>query len=257
MIYLTTIICILIYVSLCAFFFITQRSFIYFPRQQQNYNVDQIQVNTGQAVVELSVSSPKSTRAVLYFGGNAEDVSISLPEYSRRISDVAIYMVHYRGYGGSTGNPSEHGLRHDALAIYRHLKASHSDILVIGRSLGTSLAIGVAAQFEPKGLLLITPFDSIEAIARRVAPFLPIRLLLSDPYRSIDLVSDIQCPTLVLAASDDEIIPKENTLRLVKKFDPEIVMLQVIPETDHNSISNCTLYWSSVCHFIENSFNTP
>ena len=256
MIYLTTIICILIYVSLCAFFFITQRSFIYFPRQQQNYNVDQIQVNTGQAVVELSVSSPKSTRAVLYFGGNAEDVSISLPEYSRRISDVAIYMVHYRGYGGSTGNPSEHGLRHDALAIYRHLRASHSDILVIGRSLGTSLAIGVAAQFEPKGLLLITPFDSIEAIARRVAPFLPIRLLLSDPYHSINLVSDIQCPTLVLAASDDEIIPKENTLRLVKKFDPEIVTLQVIPETDHNSISNCTLYWSSVCHFIKNSFDT-
>jgi alpha-beta hydrolase superfamily lysophospholipase len=70
-------------------------------------------------------------------------------------------------------------------------------------------------------------------------------------------VSDIQCPTLVLAASDDEIIPKENTLRLVKKFDPEIVTLQVIPETDHNSISNCTPYWSSVCHFINNSFDTP
>ena len=86
---------------------------------------------------------------------------------------------------------------------------------------------------------------------------LPIRLLLSDPYRSIDLVSDIRCPTLVLAASDDEIIPKENTLRLMKKFHSETATLQVIRETDHNSISNCTLYWSSVCHFKENSFGTP
>ncbi|MBL6910743.1 MAG: alpha/beta hydrolase [Pirellulales bacterium] len=214
-------------------------------------------MNTDQSVVRLSVSNPKSTRAILYFGGNAEDVSLSLPEYARMISGVAIYMVHYRGYGGSTGSPSEASLRHDALAIYWHLKDKHSDILVMGRSLGTSLAIGVAAQFEPKGLLLITPFDSIQAIAQRVAPFLPIRLLLSDPYRSIDLVSDIQCPTLVLAASDDEIIPKENTLRLVKKFPPEIATLQVIPETDHNSISSSTLYWSSTCRFIENVFVTP
>ena len=97
-------------------------------------------------------------------------------------------MVHYRGYGGSTGNPSEKGLRHDALAIYRHLKKNHVDILVIGRSLGTSLAIDVAAEFEPKGVLLITPFDSIEAVAQRVVPFLPIRMLLRDPYLSIDLV---------------------------------------------------------------------
>ena len=246
-----------IYVGICAFFFFTQRSFIYFPRQQQNHTVDHIQVNTKQALIKLSVSNPKSTRAILYFGGNAEDVSLSLPEYSRRISDVAIYMVHYRGYGGSTGSPSENGLRHDALAIYRHLRDKHSEILVVGRSLGTSLAIGVAAQFEPKGVLLITPFDSIEAVAQRVVPFLPIRMLLSDPYLSIDLVSGIQCPTLILAASDDEIIPKENTLRLVKKFPPEIATLQVIPETDHNSISSSTLYWSSVCHFVKNVFDRP
>ena len=244
-----------IYVGICAFFFFTQRSFIYFPRQQQNHTVDHIQVNTEQALIELSVSNPKSTRAILYFGGNAEDVSLSLPEYSQRISDVAIYMVHYRGYGGSTGSPSENGLRHDALAIYRHLRDKHSEILVMGRSLGTSLAIGVAAQFEPKGVLLITPFDSIQAIAQRVVPFLPTRLLLSDPYLSIDLVSEIQCPTLILAASDDEIIPKENTWRLVKKFRPEIATLQIIPETDHNSISSSTLYWSSVCHFVESVFD--
>ena len=246
--------CAFIYLGLCGFFFVTQRSFIYFPCQKQNYTVDQIQVNTGQALVQLSASNLKSKRAILYFGGNAEDVSVSLPEYSRRIADVAIYMVHYRGYGHSTGNPSEKGLRHDALAIYRHLKKNHVDILVIGRSLGTSLAIDVAAEFEPKGLLLITPFDSVQAIAQRVVPFLPIRLLLRDSYLSIDLAPNVQCPTLILAASNDELIPKENTMRLIKKFPEEVATLQVIQETDHNSISNSTLYWSSVCHFINKSF---
>ena len=251
---LICVFCVSIYLVLCGFFFIKQRSFIYFPCQQQNHTVDQIQINTGQALVQLSTSNPKSTRAILYFGGNAEDVSASLPEYSQRIADVAIYAVHYRGYGNSTGNPSEKGLRHDALAIYRHLKKSHGDILVIGRSLGTSLAIDVAAEFKPKGLLLITPFDSIQAIAQLVMPFLPIRLLLRDPYLSIDLVPNVQCPTLILAASDDELIPKENTMRLIKKFPKEVVTLQVIQETDHNSISSSTLYWSSVCHFINKSF---
>ena len=244
--------CAFIYLGLCGFFFVTQRSFIYFPCQKQNYTVDQIQVNTGQALVQLSASNLKSKRAILYFGGNAEDVSVSLPEYSRRIADVAIYMVHYRGYGHSTGNPSEKGLRHDALAIYRHLKKPF-DILVIGRSLGTSLAIDVAAEFEPKGLLLITPFDSVQAIAQRVVPFLPIRLLLRDSYLSIDFAQRSMSNTDPVA-SNDELIPKENTMRLIKKFPEEVATLQVIQETDHNSISNSTLYWSSVCHFINKSF---
>ena len=73
--------CAFIYLGLCGFFFVTQRSFIYFPCQKQNYTVDQIQVNTGQALVQLSASNLKSKRAILYFGGNAEDVSVSLPEY--------------------------------------------------------------------------------------------------------------------------------------------------------------------------------
>jgi len=98
MLFIVLIICTSIYAGICAFFFFTKRSFIYFPRQRQNHTVNKIQVDTEQAIIELSVSNAKSTRAILYFGGNAEDVSLSLPEYSRRISNVAIYMVHYRGW---------------------------------------------------------------------------------------------------------------------------------------------------------------
>ena len=81
--------------------------------------------------------------------------------------------MHYRGYGGSSGKPTEHDLRQDALAVYNYVSTRHSEILLVGRSLGSSIAIGVAAQVNPTGLVLITPFDSIQNIAKQVVPFLP------------------------------------------------------------------------------------
>ena len=251
------VLCATAYIGLCLFFFFTQRSFIYFPRQRQNNRVEIIKIDTQQAVVELSASNLKNDRALLYFGGNAEDVSLSLPEYSLELSGVALYMMHYRGYGGSTGKPTEHDLRKDALVVYNRIRDRHPEILIIGRSLGSSIAIGVAAKVNPTGLVLITPFDSIQNIAQQIAPFLPIRLLIKDPYVSVQFASKIQCPTLVLAASSDEVVPATNTARLVKALAPGITTLQIIPETNHNSISGNTLYWSCMRRFAETIFHTP
>ena len=251
------VLCATAYIGLCLFFFFAQRSFIYFPRQRQNNGVEIIKIDTQQAIVELSAGNLKNNRAVLYFGGNAEDVSLSLTEYSLELSDVALYMMHYRGYGGSTGKPTEHDLRQDALAVYNRILDHHSEILIMGRSLGSSIAIGVAVQVNPTGLILITPFDSIQNIAQQIAPFLPIHLLIKDPYSSVQLAPKIQCQTLVLAASNDGVVPAENTKRLVKALSPRITTLQTIPETNHNSISVNTLYWSCIRRFAENVFHTP
>ncbi len=251
------VLCATAYIGLCLFFFFAQRSFIYFPRQRQNNRVEIIKMDTQKAVIELSAGNLKNNRAILYFGGNAEDVSLSLPEYSLGLSDIALYMMHYRGYGGSTGKPTEHSLRQDALAVYDRIRDRHSEILVIGRSLGSSIAIGVAAKVNPTGLVLITPFDSIQNIAQQIAPFLPIHLLIKDPYLSVRFAPKIQCPTLVLAASNDEVVPAKSTARLVKALPPEITTLQTIPETNHNSISANTLYWSYMRRFAETVFYTP
>ena len=245
------------YTGLCLFFFFTQRSFIYFPRQRQNKSTEILKVDTPQAVIECSVHNLQSEHAILYFGGNAEDVSSSLPEYSREFSDAALYMMHYRGYGGSSGKPTEHALREDALAVYKYIRARHSKILFVGRSLGSSIAIGVAAQVNPTGLVLITPFDSIQNIAKQVMPFLPLQLLIKDPYLSFQFAPKIKCPTLVLAASSDDVVPAKNTMRLLKAFSPGITTLQIIPGTNHNSISASTLYWSRMRQFVKTVFRTP
>ena len=255
---LTTIaLCATAYTGLCLFFFFTQRSFIYFPRQRQNNSAKILKIDTQKAVIELSVHNLKSNQGVLYFGGNAEDVSSSLPAYSLELSNVALYMMHYRGYGGSSGKPTEHDLRQDALAVYNYVSTRHSEILLVGRSLGSSIAIGVAAQVNPTGLVLITPFDSIQNIAKQVVPFLPIQLLIKDPYLSFQFAPKIKCPTLVLAASNDDVVPAKNTARLLKTFSPGITTLQTIPGTNHNSISTSTLYWSRMRQFVETVFRTP
>ena len=92
MLFTTIALCATAYTGLCLFFFFTQRSFIYFPRQRQNNSAEILKIDTQQAVIELSVHNLKSNQGVLYFGGNAEDVSSSLPAYSLELSDVALYI---------------------------------------------------------------------------------------------------------------------------------------------------------------------
>jgi pimeloyl-ACP methyl ester carboxylesterase len=107
----------------------------------------------------------------------------------------------------------------------------------VGRSLGSSLAIQLAAEEPVSRLVLITPFASIRAIAQRVAWFLPMGLLLRDPYDSCRYAPEVRCPTLVIAASHDEIVPLADTERLIAAFPPDVATLRIIDGTDHNSVS--------------------
>jgi pimeloyl-ACP methyl ester carboxylesterase len=119
-------------------------------------------------------------------------------------------------------------------------------VLVVGRSLGSSLAIQLAAEEPVTRLVLITPFESIRAIAQRVAPFLPMRLLLRDPYESWRYAPKVTCPTLVIAASHDEIVPLADTQRLVAAFPPDVATLRILDGTDHNSVSGEADFWEAL-----------
>ena len=117
------------------------------------------------------------------------------------------------------------------------LRDRHPDVILVGRSLGSSLAIQLAAEEPVSRLVLITPFASIRAIAQRVAWFLPMGLLLRDPYDSCRYAPGVRCPTLVIAASHDEIVPLADTRQLVAAFPPDVATLRVLDGTDHNSVS--------------------
>jgi len=226
-----------VYAGLCLVFAIFQRSFIYMPTPATPAHAKAFALEVPAATVRVSSRPHDGPKALLYFGGNAEDVAFTVPELAGLFPDRAIYALHYRGYSGSSGRPSEAALRGDARRLFDLVRDRHPDVILVGRSLGSSLAIQLAAEEPVSRLVLITPFASIRAIAQRVAWFLPMGLLLRDPYDSCRYAPEVRCPTLVIAASHDEIVPLSDTERLLAAFPPDVATLRIIDGTDHNSVS--------------------
>ena len=231
-----------LYVAACGAVLLLQRSMIYYPQPAAGRPAQRLQLAVDGAQVQVSVQPRAGGSAVLYFGGNAEDVSLSLPELAAAFPQHAIYALHYRGYGGSTGAPTERALHADALALFDHVHARHPEVLVVGRSLGSGLAVRLASQRPVSRLVLVTPFDSLPSLAAPLFPWLPVRWLLLDRYDSAQLAPRITTPTLVLAAERDEVVPRESTERLLRRFAPGIATLTVIPGSGHNTISASPAY---------------
>jgi len=241
---LATVAC--IYALLCLFFFVFQRSFIYMPTPATSTHLSAALLEVPDARLRLSTREFDGPKALIYFGGNAEDVASTLPEFAAAFPDRAIYALHYRGYSGSSGHPAEAAMRNDARALFTMVHGRHRDVMVIGRSLGSSLAIQLAAECPVSRLVLVAPCESILAIASRVAPFLPMRLLLRDPWQSWRYAPRVTCPTLILAASHDEIVPMSDTRKLFAAFQPGVATLRVIDGTDHNSVSDPEEFWEAL-----------
>lgn len=235
-----------VYAGLCLFFCLFQRSFIYMPMQATAEHAAAVAFEVPGATLRVSCRPLEGEKALIYFGGNAEDVAFTLPELAAAFPDRAIYCPHYRGYCGSTGRPAEAAMRRDARALFDMVESRHTDVMAVGRSLGSSLAIQLAAEAPVSRLVLIAPFESILTIARRTAPFLPMRLLLRDTWESWRYASGVTCPTLILAASHDEIVPMGDTRRLLGAFRPGVATLRVIDGTDHNSVSGPGEFWEAI-----------
>lgn len=235
-----------VYVGLGAVLFFMQRSMIYMPTPAAKHHEPALLLDVGDAKLRVSARSLAGSKAVLYFGGNAEDVAHTVPELAAAFADRAVYALHYRGYAGSTGHPSEAALRSDARALFSMVHERHDDIVVIGRSLGSGLAIQLAAEEPVTRLVLITPFRSILEIAARVVPFLPVSLLLRDPYESWRYAPHVPCPTTIIAASHDQLVPAVDTRRLFEEFPPGVARFVVMEGTDHNSVSFAPKFWESL-----------
>jgi pimeloyl-ACP methyl ester carboxylesterase len=235
-----------VYAGLCLVFVVFQRSFIYMPTAETPAHAAAVTLDVPGARLRVSTRPLDGPKALVYFGGNAEDVAYTLPELAAAFPDRAIYLLHYRGYSGSTGQPAEAALRSDARAVFRRAHDRHQDVMVIGRSLGSSLAIQLAAEQPVSRLVLIAPFESILTIAKRVAPFLPMGLLLRDKYESWRYAPRVACPTLILAASHDELVPMRDTQRLLNAFQPGVATMRVIDGADHNSVSDAAEFWEAL-----------
>jgi pimeloyl-ACP methyl ester carboxylesterase len=231
-----------VFVGACAALFAFQRSLIYYPQPRSNTQASTLTTLPGGVNVS---TVPRSTPdAVLYYGGNGEDVSEDAPDLTDTFPHSAIYLLHYPGYGGSSGRPTQQAIFAAALALYDRAHADHPNITIIGRSLGTGVATFVASQRPVVRLILVTPFDSLGDAAAAQYPFLPVRWLLLDKYESWRYAAEIIAPTLILVAADDEIIPRSSSDRLRTRFRSGLVSYVLIPDASHNTISQAPNYWA-------------
>ncbi|HXD41699.1 MAG TPA: hypothetical protein VN649_14120 [Ramlibacter sp.] len=236
-----------VYVAVCAGLFFFQRSLIYYPQPGGLAGADsRMKLAVDGAELQLSVRPHGGPNAVIYFGGNAEDVSAGLPEMSAAFPDSAIFLMHYRGYGGSSGAPSEQALQQDALVLFDEVHRDHPDVVVVGRSLGTGVAIRLATQRPVARLVLVTPYDSLQDLAAAQFPLFPVRWLLADKFESNRYAPLVSVPTTIVAAEHDEVIPRWSTDRLHVRFGEGVAKFIVLPGTGHNTVSAHPLYWEAL-----------
>jgi pimeloyl-ACP methyl ester carboxylesterase len=232
-----------VYLGLCAALFFLQRSLLYLPQPRlPGESSATLSLPVNGAELLISVRAHEGPSAIVYFGGNGERVTDNLPSFSAAFPGRALYLMNYRGYGGSFGQPGEAVLVQDALALFDHVSAKHSDVIVMGRSLGSGVAIQLASQRPAVGLVLITPYASITELAVRQFPMFPVRWLIRDRYDSRRHAPLIKAPTLLLVAGQDQIVPRASTDALYAQFPPGVATLRVIPAVDHNSISATRMY---------------
>lgn len=231
------------YAAACLALFLLQRSLIYFPPAEAAVQAPKVSTLAvpGGAVLKISERPRAGGKAIIYLGGNGEDVTMSLPMLDAAFPDHALYLLHYRGYTGSTGKPTEEALVADSLLLFDRVAAAHAEVALIGRSLGAGIAL-VASQRPVHKLVLITPFDSLAALAARQFPYFPVRWLLRDRYDCVRYAPLVRAPTLVLAAGQDDIVPAHSTARLVARFAKGVATQAVIAGAGHNSISGSAAY---------------
>jgi len=190
--------------------------------------------------------------AVIYFGGNAEEVSWTISD-QRWPRDWTIVGINYRGYGTSEGKPGEPELTADALAIYDAV-AKRDDvdlhrIVVFGRSLGTAIAAHLAARRPVAGAILVSPYDSMTAIGQLHYPWLPVSLLLRHRFDAIPDAKRNTMPMLAIVGESDSIIPVERSRALFDAWTGPKTW-HVVPGAGHNDLGRDDAFWRAVAGFL-------
>ena len=241
-----------VFIALCAVLYLLQDHLI-FLRQPLADSVRNA-TRALPATTEIEVTAGDGTRLhgwlrhrveaapphglLIYFGGNAEEVSGHIHD-AEAFAPWSVAAFNYRGYGLSEGRPSETALVADALVIHDRL-AQREDIdprriVVLGRSLGSGVAVQLAAVRPVRAVVLVSPYDSLRSLARKQYPFIPVSLLLKHPFDSLARAPGIETPLLVVAGERDRLVPPALSRRLHDAWaGPKRWAL--IADADHNDI---------------------
>ncbi len=260
-----------IYLLICGLLYLYQDKFIFFPPAPEAETYSLVKQNEITFTAPVSSQGEKSEsrkihgwkisirpdagRTILYFGGNAEDVVYFNQEALNLQARQAIAFNH-PGYGRSEGRPSQQSFYQNALDVYdfalKEYQLKPKEIIIMGRSLGSSAAAYLAANRENAGLVLVTPFDSIESIAAQRFKYFPIKLILKHPFHTIKSIKQVKSTILILAAENDEMIGRIHLENLIMAMGRETEVVRY-PEVVHNTVQTHPEYYNKLNRFIGES----
>src|SRR5262245_35004834 len=213
------ILAILAYGGVLALMYIFQRSLMYFPDRSRTPpaaaglpHAEEVTLKSadGERLIAWYVPPQSDKPLVIYFHGNGGALNLRADRFRWLTGDgFGLLGLSYRGYGGSTGTPTETGMLLDATAAYDFAVARYpaARIVLWGESLGTGVAVALAAERQVGGLILDAPFTSAADIGAAAYPFLPVRWFIRDSFRSDQRIGRVKAPLLVLHGEQDRVIP--------------------------------------------------
>jgi len=216
------------YLILAALLYVFQGGLIYYPERQlvatpNQFGLDYepvfFEADDGVRLSGWYLEANPARSVLLFFHGNAGNIShriVSLQLFNRL--GLSTFIIDYRGYGESEGKPSEAGTYLDAEAAWRYLveqrKVDPSQIVIFGRSLGAAVASYVASKHTPRALIIESAFTSVADLAGRYYPFMPVQWITRFEYNTLDYVSAMKCPLLVVHSRQDDIVPFSHGRRI-------------------------------------------
>ena len=235
-----------IYLLLCLLIFLFQSRMIYFPSHFLAYNPANINLkyedfrlnSNGKFIHGWYIENGKGRPTLLFCHGNAGNIGDRLE--SIRIFEslgLNVLIFDYQGYGKSEGSPGEGASYSDALTAYRYLvddkKIDPARIIIFGRSLGASIAAWLAKTEKSAGLILESPFASVEQLGSEIYPYFPIKWLSRYDYSTLDYVRQAKCPKLIIHSQADDVIPFHHGKSVYNAALPPKQFLEITG--DHNN----------------------
>lgn len=216
----------LAYGGLLVLMYVYQRTLMYFPDATRTPpalaglpQAEEVTLTSsdGDKLIAWHVAPHGEKPVVVYFQGNAGALNLRVHRFAWIIADGnGLVALSYRGYGGSSGSPSEDGLIRDARAAYDFAAARYPPkrIVLWGESLGTGVAVALASEREVGGLILDAPFTSATDVGAAAYPFAPVRWMMKDTFRSDRRIAQVSAPILVLHGERDRVVPIRFGARL-------------------------------------------
>ncbi|MEO8321634.1 MAG: alpha/beta hydrolase [Bradyrhizobium sp.] len=194
----------------------------------------------GEKVIVWHVTAKPGHPVILYFHGNGDFLAGFFGRFRDLIADgTGVVALSYRGYAGSSGHPSERGLRQDAAVAYAFTRERYGadKIVAWGFSLGTGVAVAVAAEQPVGRLILEAPYTSTADVAASLFWFLPVRLVMRDQFRSDERIARVRVPLLIMHGGRDPAIPIRFGERLFA-LASEPKQFVRFPEGGHENLQN-------------------